>query len=136
MQPTLSTVLWSDFQSWGAANSLMGEKAGGFHSSSVLSVLLTSRNSYLADKDLIKPNYCKLELDKFRLKCAPHFSTKENIKLLVASTMGYGGYFNHRKLSKYQLLCYNGCYSNIAGTLGAEMRTLNPFVLLYIAHWG
>lgn len=70
----------------------MGERAGGFPSSSVLSVLLTSRNSYLADKDLIKPNYCKLELDKFRLKCAPYFSTKESIKLFVAPSMGYGSF--------------------------------------------
>lgn len=77
----------------------MGERAGGFPSSSVLSVLLTIRNFYLADKDLIKPNYCKLELDKFRSKCPPYFSTKENIKLLVVTTTGYGGFFNHGKLS-------------------------------------
>lgn len=66
----------------GSSNSLAGERAGGFPSSSVLSMLLTSRNSYLADKDLIKPNYCKLELDKFTFKCAIYFSTKENTKQL------------------------------------------------------
>lgn len=77
-------------QSWGAGNSFVGEGSGGFPSSSVLSVLLTSRNSFLADKELIKPNYCQLELDKFILKCAIYFSTKEKTKLLVATTMGYG----------------------------------------------
>lgn len=67
----------------------MGERAGGFPSSSVLSMLLTSRNAYLADKDLIKPNYCKLELDKFRLKCAIYISTKENTKQLLWVTVEF-----------------------------------------------
>lgn len=114
----------------------MGERAGGFPSSSVLSVLLTSRNSYLTDKDLVKPNYCKLELDKFQLKCTPYFSTKESIKLLVATTMGYGSFLITGNFSKYQFLCYIGSYANITATLGVKMRTLNPFILLYIIDWG
>jgi len=76
-----------------------------------------------------------LKLDKFTSKCAPYFSTKENIKPLRVTSKGYGGFFNHWELFTYYLCC-SGCYSNIAKSLGAKMRTVTLFVLLYFVDRG
>jgi len=38
----LSVILWSDIQSWGVANSFVGDGVGGFPSSSTLSMPLAS----------------------------------------------------------------------------------------------